>query len=323
VADVGETGLLERLRPWLAPDGGDLLAGAGDDAAAWQPPPGHAVVMTTDSLVEGVHFTTPLTAATAADLGWRLMAVSLSDLAAMGATPGPALISLALPGAWPVSWVEALYQGLGECGARWGATLAGGNISASPAAVLASTCLGSAAAAGVLRRHGAEAGWQLAVTGPLGAAAAALRARREGAPVDAAWSASARPIPRLDGGRALVASGVTVALDVSDGLYLDAARLLEGAACSGLLIDAGRIPVAAGVRGRWPEEWVTVAGGGEDYELLFAGPDEVIARGCSALASGGLEPSVIGSFDQGPGLRLLRDGQETKAPAAGHEHYRA
>ncbi|HEY8741289.1 MAG TPA: thiamine-phosphate kinase [Candidatus Dormibacteraeota bacterium] len=322
IADVGEAGLLERLLPWLTPSAPGLVVGAGDDATVWQPPLGHAIVTTVDSLVEGVHFAVPLSANTAIDLGWRLLAVSLSDLAAMGASPGPAVIALALPGSWPVAWAEALYQGLAECSAQFEAPIAGGNISASATAVISSTCLGSADPSLLLRRDGARDGWELAITGPVGAAAAALTATRSPGDVPTAWRLAGRPTPRLEAGALLASTGVRVAMDVSDGLFVDAARLLEVADSPGLLLDQDALPVAAGIRERWPREWVAVAGGGEDYELIFAAPPAVIARACVALRGVGLDPAVIGHFDRGPGLRMLADGDEVAPPVGGHAHYR-
>ncbi|MFN2465309.1 MAG: thiamine-phosphate kinase [Candidatus Dormibacteria bacterium] len=322
VGDVGEAGLLQRLVPWLSDGTPALLVGPGDDAAVWQPPPGHALVTTTDSLVEGSHFLTPLCDNAAADLGWRLLAVSLSDLAAMGAAPGPVVISLALPSAWPVSWVEAIYRGLAECAAQFAAPLVGGNISAAASAVLSSTCVGVVEPSLVLRRDGAQAGWHLALTGPVGAAAAALRARASGGAIQQAWRTAARPVPRLQAGAVLARSGVRVAMDVSDGLFVDAGRLLQAAACSGLVLEASGLPVAPGIRDRWPSEWLRVAGGGEDYELLFAGPEDVVSRACDALRATGMTPAVIGAFDSGDGLRWREDGHEKAPPAGGHEHFR-
>lgn len=321
VGEVGELGLLARLRPFLAVEGGELVTAAGDDAAVWQPALGHAVVTTTDSLVEGIHFTLPLTATTAVDLGWRLLAVSLSDLAAMGAVAGPAFISLAVPAEWPVAWIEALYQGVAECGAQSAVAVAGGNISASPAAVLTSICLGTVESHRVLRRAGSRAGDQLAVTGPVGTAAAVLRSGSTGGAVPAEWALSSRPAPRLDAGQQLARGGVCVATDISDGLFVDSGNLLAGASCNGLLIDAGAIPVAAGVRERWPREWLEIAGGGEDYELAFSAPAAVMQLALRSLEASGLEPAVIGRFDDGHGLRVAADGEEAAPPASGHRHF--
>jgi len=326
VAEAGELVLIEALRPYLAPEGAGLELGAGDDAALWRPPAGANVVVTTDSLVEGVHFRAGAEEAAMADVGWKLLAVSLSDLAAMAATPGPAFLALSLPPSWPVSSVVYLYGGLADCAAAHGAQLAGGNFSAAPAAVLTSTCLGYVDPALALRRAGGEPGWALAVTGTLGGAAAALALERDGAPVEpagaAAWRARlSRPEPRLEAARAAAAAGVRVGLDISDGLYRDAARLLGGAA-TGCVIDAGAIPLEAGVSEAWPERWTALAGGGEDYELLLAAPPAVMAGAAAAADAGGVPLRVIGELDSGDGVRLAVDGTERPAPPAGYEHFR-
>jgi thiamine-monophosphate kinase len=315
--------LLARLGRYLAREGGELVTAAGDDAAVWQPPLGRAVVTTTDSLVEGVHFSLPLSVTGAVDLGWRLLAVSLSDIAAMGAVPGPAFIAISVPGAWPVAWVEGIYQGIAECAAGFDVPVAGGNISASPAAVLTSTCLGSVDSQHHLLRNGAAAGDQLAVTGPLGAAAATLRADALTGEGPGQWAAAARPSPRVEAGQVLVACGVHQALDISDGLFVDTGRLLQLADCPGLLIDAAQVPAAPGVRERWPREWLGVVGGGEDYELAFAAPPAVMQRAMRALGAAGLAPAIIGRFDHGEGLRVMLDGEEVPPPESGHQHFQA
>jgi thiamine-monophosphate kinase len=323
IGEVGEFALLDRLRPFLAVDGGDLSVGVGDDAAVWQPPLGRAVVVTTDSLVEGQHFTPPLDGTNAVDLGWRLLAISLSDLAAMGARPGPVFLAIALPGNWPVAWVEALYQGVAECASRHAVKVAGGNISAAATAVLTSTCLGSVDPDEVLRRDAAGNGWELAVTGTMGAATASRRAFAAGFDPLPAWRAAARPTPRLEAGEALLRVGVRVAMDVSDGLYVDAARMLAVSAARGLLIDSAMIPLAPGIREHWPRDWTAVAGGGEDYELLFSAPPGVMRRALGALHGAGVAAAVIGRFDDADGLRLLAEGEESRPPASGHEHFAA
>lgn len=334
MAEVGELGLLEMLRPHLArgaagaPAGLEL--GAGDDAALWRPAPGRSVAVTTDSLVEDVHFHRPTDTAGWSDLGWKLLAVSLSDLAAMAATPGPAFISLSLPGAWQAAWVVTLYEGVAEIAGAYGACVGGGNITAAPSAVLTSTLLGDVEWGAALTRAGASPGWRLAVTGEVGGAAAALR---DDTPVDdgpggerdrAGWRMrQARPLPRLKEARHAAQQGIGVAIDVSDGLFADAGRLLATvpAGASGLVLDAAALPVAPGVREAWPADWLEVAGGGEDYELLLAGPADTLAAAVDAINIDGGVARVIGEFDDGDGVRVSAAGVERPAPAAGHRHF--
>ena len=331
VGDVGEIDLLRRLQPHLAGAGGGLAVPAGDDAAVWQPAAGMSVVVTTDSLVEEVHFhRRPNDAVFNRDLGWKLLAISLSDLAAMGASAGPSFLALTFPADWPVADVEALYDGLSECAAAHGATLAGGNLSGGATTVLTSTCLGSVAPGFALLRQGAQPGWNLAVTGRVGGAAAALRVLHDPDPEAAAafsgdtlaaWTARLRrPEPRLREAAILVAEGIPVCLDVSDGLYLDCARLLGDGL--GVVIDSETVPLADGVREAFPADWIEIAGGGEDYELLFAGSAEMVEAACLRVIAGGGEAHVIGRFDGTPGLRLnTASGEEREAPSAGHEHF--
>jgi thiamine-monophosphate kinase len=331
VADLGELELLRLLQPYLDRKASGLRLGAGDDAAVWHPGGERDVVVTTDSLVEGVHFQPcPGDIEFYTGLGWKLLAVSLSDLAAMGAEPGPAVLALSLPGSWLAADVEALYQGLAECAREHGAALAGGNLSDAGTAVLTSTCLGHVAPGRALRRQGAQTGWKLACSGTLGGAAASLRLQRsppteKAMPVPeatrAAWDGRLRrPEPRLSAGRALVEAGIGVCLDISDGLYLDAARLLRDGL--GAVIEAGLLPLEPGVREAFPGAWVEIAGGGEDYELLFAGPPDKVETACRHIVAGGLMATVIGAFDSGTGVRLRdSDGVATQAPGAGHVHF--
>jgi thiamine-monophosphate kinase len=329
VGDAGEAELLRLLEPYLTAEAPGLLVGPGDDAAVWQPRPGHAVVVTTDSLVENVHFhRAPGDSDANADLGWKLLAVSLSDLAAMGAQPGPSFLALALTPAWLVADLEALYQGLADCARVHGAGLAGGNLSDAATTVLTSTSLGEVDPERMLRRQGARAGWRIAVTGRLGGAAAALRAAEAvaaagpGSGADAAWLRRLRrPEPRLGAAASLIASGVTVAIDVSDGLYLDVGRILG--AGLGAVLDGAQLPVEPGVREAYPKAWHEVVGGGEDYELVFAGPPEIVAEACRRVTAGGLEATIIGEVDGAPGVRLVgADGAEVPAPSSGHLHFR-
>ena len=325
------------LQPYLAGVGsamaGALEVGAGDDGALWRPDPDQSVVVTTDSLVEDVHFRTPTDPTAAVDLGWKVLAVSYSDLAAMGAAPGPTFVSLSLPATWEVEWVEAIYKGLAEAVAAYGGGVGGGNITASATAVLTSTCLGQVDAERALRRGGAEPGWLLAVTGEVGGATAGLRLDDLGAiPGLAAVPPAAtegwrrrlrRPEPRLAAAAVAVDRGVTTAIDVSDGVFADAGRLLAWGpgAATGVVIDADVIPTAAGIREAWPGGWLEVAGGGEDYELLMAAPALVMEDAIAAMAAVGTPAQVIGAFDSGSRVRLREAGQEREAPGGGHQHF--
>ncbi|MCA9880064.1 MAG: thiamine-phosphate kinase, partial [Thermomicrobiales bacterium] len=276
VSDIGEFGLIALLAAALPPDvrqSEALQLGIGDDAAVWQPSPGATVVITTDSLVEEIHFRLDWT--DWESLGHKALAVNISDLAAMGATPKLAVVTLGLRGSERVADLVALYAGMGDVAHRYGLVIAGGDIVRSPHGLaLHITALGELLGGERLTRSGAQPGDIIAVTGTLGASAAGLQlladadARRRAATADLLVQAHLRPEPRVALGQMLREQGATAAMDLSDGLLGDLPKIL---AASGVAaeIDLRDVPVAAAVRALFPEQWLTFATrGGEDYELL-------------------------------------------------------
>ena len=243
------------------------------------PTPGLRLVVTTDVLVEGRHFTADLSEPE--DWGWKAVAVNCSDLAAMGAQPRWLVVALTVPEQAQVRQLERVYAGIGEACQAFGVALVGGDVSAGPALSLAVTALGEAER--VVPRSGARAGDRLAVTGPLGAAAAGLALlERGGQPAldllgrfPGLAAAHRRPVPALGMGRRLAAAGATAMLDVSDGLAGDAMHLAEASGV-GVEIRDATVPLAPGVAeaaellGRDPVE--LALGGGEDFVLAAALP---------------------------------------------------
>ena len=284
VRDVGEFGLIAALRAALPPDvvaGPELVVGIGDDAAVWRPSPDESLVVTTDSLVEHVHFRLDWT--DWRSLGYKLLAVNVSDLAAMGADPRLAVLTLGLRGTELVEDLVEMYRGTGELARREGMLIAGGDIVASPEALaIHVTAFGETRSGAFLSRAGAKPGDVVAVSGTLGASAAGYRLLRDGGPERAATTAEhliaahVRPEPRVALGRLLLESGASAAMDLSDGLFGDLPKMLSASKVSAV-IDAGRIPVAAAVRALFPDDWFELATrGGEDYELLFTAPPSTI-----------------------------------------------
>jgi thiamine-monophosphate kinase len=198
VRDIGEQGLLRRLQSFCP---AELV---GDDAAVLTPSPGRAIVVTTDVLVDGVHFSNPTTSPE--DAGWRAAAANLSDLAAMGASPLGITVGLAIPGEVSVNWVERLYQGMVECLQQYGASIVGGDVVRSPTITVAITAFGEAEPTQIIRRSAAQPGDAILVTGPHGSSRAGLElllhpelGERLGAGDRAAFiQAHQRPNPRLD-----------------------------------------------------------------------------------------------------------------------------
>ncbi|HEY8446037.1 MAG TPA: thiamine-phosphate kinase [Thermomicrobiales bacterium] len=334
--DLGEFGLIDLLESTLPASvraSPDLLLGIGDDAAVWTPPPGERLIVTTDSLVEGVHFRLDWT--DWRSLGHKSLAVNLSDIAAMGGTPRLAVVSLGLRGDEPLSGLQDLYRGLGELAARHAVLIAGGDVVASPQSLtIHVTAIGATEQGRYLARGAARIGDVIAVSGTLGAAAAGLRLlqeapespRRRATTADLLIAAHLRPEPRLALGRALLTAGVSCAMDLSDGLLGDLPKILAASGVAARL-DAAAIPVAAAIRALFPEEWLELAlRGGEDYELLFTAPPDVFSRVQAAAADLGNTVTAIGEIvPAGAGEPLLRmrglDGIEREVRAGAFDHF--
>lgn len=282
LADLGESALIRRIakRAGRAP-GTAWPLGIGDDAAILRTRNDEELVLSTDCQVEDVHFRFDREGART--IGRRTLAVNLSDLAAMGAEPVGALLSLCAPPGMKVTVFDGIVAGFVEEADRFDCPLVGGNLSSSEKCSLTVTVVGRCARGGALRRRGLGVGDLLYVTGTLGAAALARhRADRTGARLRRV------PEPRIRAGVALARMrGVRACIDVSDGMATDLAHLLEGTAL-GAEIDASKLPLPRGFDracrqlGLVPAEIAT--GGGEDYELLFA------LRPRSVRESADLEP---------------------------------
>lgn len=305
---LGELALIERIRGSAGGARGRVRVGIGDDCAVLAPARGHEVVVTTDLFLEGRHFRRDWHSAESA--GHRCLARGLSDIAAMGARPLGAFLSLALPVGYELGWVDGFLRGFQALADRFGVPLAGGDTAQAPGGEIVAdiVLVGSVARGRALLRSGARAGDRLFVTGSLGGAAAELHRMAEGqGGVDGPQSF---PEPRLGVGQALVRRRLaTAAIDVSDGLSSDLQHLCEASGV-GAEVDAARIPLHALADGK-----IDLAlHGGEDYELLFtAGVEARVPR-----TLGGVGVTEIGRMVAGRGVWL--DGKRLER--GGWEHLR-
>ncbi len=282
LSDVGEFGFIELIRGWLGTASSSrVILGPGDDAAVLRPPDGCDLVVSTDSLVEDVHFR--FSTQSARLVGRRAMVANLSDLAAMGARPLGCVAALCAPGSLELRLARGLVQGLLEEAGAHACPLVGGNLASSRQTSVTITVFGSVARGRDLRRHRVRAGDRVFVTGTLGGQALAVsRAETEGRPI------RLLPTPRLRAGQALARlSGVGGCIDVSDGLVADLSHLLEGSDL-GLQLEADSVPTPAGFaaacRKRGLDPLRLALAGGEDYEIAFTlRPQAARRHGVQAL----------------------------------------
>jgi thiamine-monophosphate kinase len=328
---IAEHAVIRSIRRSTPPAAG-VIVGIGDDCAVLEPTAGRRLLATTDLLLEDIHFRRRY--AEPADIGWKSLAVNLSDVAAMGGQPRWALVALACPAGTTPDEVEAFYEGARDLAARHAVAIVGGDTTASPAGWLINvTLLGEAASP--LLRSGARVNDVIAVTGPLGRSAAGLALLEQpsapsGMGTDALaelTSAHLRPVPRVAEGRWLgEAGGVTSMIDLSDGLATDLAHIAEesGVRCR---VELERVPVDDATRGLARAlhadglAWAT--SGGEDYELLLTCEAGAFARLAEGLrqATGPVLRAIGVVTGQGAGVSFLdAHGREVPA-AAGFEHF--
>jgi thiamine-monophosphate kinase len=303
-----------------------LLTGPGDDAAVVR---ADAVAVTSiDTVVDGVHF--ELATHSPADVGHKALATALSDIAAMGAGPGEAYVSLALPGGFGEAAALELVGAMRELAGRHGVALAGGDVVSSPVlAVTVSVTGWSGAADRLAYRSGARAGDLVGVTGTLGASGAGLlllkgfQADLPAQDRDSLIDRHRRPEPLLSAGLALAAAGVSAMIDVSDGLATDAGHLARASDVK-LELRLADLPLAPGVetvaRACERDPLELAATEGDDYELLFTAPPE--RRGGIERAAGatGARVSWLGDVRAGSGLVELRASDGRPVELSGYEH---
>jgi thiamine-monophosphate kinase len=318
---VSESQLIDRFFRELGAPRTDVALGIGDDAALVRVPADSELALTTDALIEGVHF---LPAAPARSLGHRALAVNLSDIAAMGANPSWALLALNLPQADEV-WLQGFAAGFGALSRQYGVALVGGNISRGPLSITVQLA-GVLPTGTALRRDGARTGHLLYVSGSVGDAAAGLKHLQGqlSTTADAGSYLQNRfeyPSPRVMLGAGL--RGLASAcIDVSDGLYADAARLLSASGCSAS-IEIERLPLSGALRQSLGESaWRHGLSGGEDYELCFTAPEENDAAIAALAAQTATRVTRIGRIQVGQGIELKSNNTVMQFSPLGFEHFR-
>lgn len=310
----GEFELIAAFTRALPRSGEGVLLGPGDDAALLRPPRGEELVATVDAVVEGVHFDRRFTPA---EIGWKALAVNLSDLAAMGARPLWALVALAVPPATPAGRLLGISRGLAACARRHRLAVVGGNLTRAAQLSLTVTVVGAVRRGQALRRDGARAGDLVLVSGTLGDAALGLL---PGAP-PSLTRRQRRPEPRLALGLGLrrVASA---AIDISDGLAQDLGHLCRASGV-GATLHAAALPRSAAGRAATTarsDPWGPALNGGEDYELCVTVQPARLAAANRAAARAGLPLTVVGEVTGRRGVRVLGpDGRAVEA-GRGHDH---
>lgn len=291
---------------------GDVIVGPGDDGAVLAVPAGHELVLTTDTLVAGRHFpdnTEP------ADIGWKAVAVNLSDLAAMGAEARWVTVAVSLPER-DAAWLSAFVRGMSELLEQSGAVLVGGDLTRGPLTITLQAA-GTVPAGMALRRDGARVGDAIAVTGTPGDAALALSrwSQPDVGGVEAALRQRlTRPAPRLAAGRAL-RDVAHAAIDISDGLLSDLGHIADASGV-GAVVQAHRLPHSDAFDARCPPDHRLAhqLSGGDDYELCVCGSEPELA------AIPGL--TVIGHVEAGAGVRVVdASGNAIESPRAGFDHF--
>jgi thiamine-monophosphate kinase len=331
LSELGEFGLINLIRdisaiyekpgctPWP-----EVLVGIGDDAAAW-PGDNNIQLATTDTLVEGIHF--DLDIINWEELGWKALAVNLSDIAAMGGIPKYALLSLALPSDLEVEDISKFTNSMMHLAQEFGVAIIGGDVATAPNVVITVTIIGRSKGKAILKRSTASSGEQIAVTGYLGLSAAGLeifKGKTISDPeiINILRRAHLQPLPRVKEGQILVEQGVKTAIDVSDGLVADLGHICESSEVNAK-IKIEQVPVHPVITANFPNHQELALYGGEDYEILFTADEATVARAKLAL---NCPVTIIGDItkEKLPTRVTVVDGKGNIIPykKGGWEHFK-
>ncbi len=322
VGELGEFGLIDLIAGIVGkPSRSDTILGIGDDASVWHSD--GLQIGTTDALIQDVHFT--LDTATWRDLGWKALAINISDIAAMGGRPSRALASLGLPADTEVEDVLDLYRGMLDIASEFSVDICGGNVSSAPVVVISLSVVGEAPGP-ILTRDAAKPGDRIGVTGYLGQAAAGLATLSTGIQFDHETAeflrkAHLRPCPRVEEGQVLARSGVRAAIDLSDGLVGDLTHMCK-ASNVGAKVRVHDLPIHPLVRAAFGERSLAMAvSGGEDYEILFAAGGDAIERARSAVPGPVTTIGEIVADDPGKVTLCDERGKVVEPGGSGWDHF--
>ena len=324
LTEIGEFAVIAAIKE-MAQEGVGVIKGIGDDAAIIRPSPGMVSLVTTDLLLEGVHFNLDFT--DPYRLGKKAVAVNLSDMAACGGTPTAFLVSLAIPAQTEMAFVRALYQGMLEQAQEFKVSLIGGDTSRGERLLISITLLGEAKEGEVVYRAGAKKGDHVFVTGTLGDAALGLSQLKKGKREGLAITRHLAPIPRVREGREIARQGLATAMiDISDGLLADLGHICE-ASRVGAEVQLSLLPLSEEYRkevaGYNADTYLLVLTGGEDYELLFTAPKERTAAIQRLEIEFGLPITMIGEItDASHGVTIFGEGGKVyPVKEQGHDHF--
>lgn len=331
--ELNEDELIATIRTLLSGEQPGVVLGIGDDAAVVEAGTGEQV-LTTDMLIEGVHF--ELDAISARDLGAKAIVVNVSDVAAMGASPRYALVSIGLTPAVQAAWVVELYAGMRQACDEYALALVGGDTNRSDRVVVSVTVVGEVLPGHAMTRAGAQPGDVIVVTGSLGAAAGGLAlsrlpATRAARALSEPWArelllALSRPVARVGEGQTLAQAGATAMMDLSDGLAKDLARMCAESGV-GARVELANIPVSEALRLGAPllgvEALELAIGGGEDYELLATLDLTDLPRARTELDERfGVTLTDVGFIVEGAGMVAVdADGRSSPLEPKGWDHF--
>lgn len=322
--ELGEFGFIDRIAGMVSERNG-VRIGIGDDAAAIETSPGHLSLVTSDMLVEGVHFDLSFT--DPFRLGRKSLAVNLSDIAAMGGLSRHFLLSLAIPPHLTVEFLDGFVGGLLGMAEEFNVTLIGGDTCRSTGGLVISITLhGEQVPDLVVRRNGARPGDLIFVTGTLGDSALGLAQLGAGEREGEAIERHLNPIPRTRAGMAIAEAGLaTSMIDISDGLLADLGHILK-LSCAGAKIELDRLPLSPFFREKAPllssDPHSLALAGGEDYELLFTVRPDRASEVETLMAGMGEHATAVGMINSSGMLSVLSsDGRQLEISRTGYNHF--